>query len=117
MTTADGLSFCDVCGESVPRRDFERGVAVRRGSRVLCAHHAAEVREAAPSARSPLVSLVALVAVGGLAAAVAALVIAVRKPSTAEVDAAAESGRRAGEELTGRLAAAREDLRRALEDA
>jgi len=31
------LFFCDICNESVPQSDLERGMAFRRGERVVCA--------------------------------------------------------------------------------
>jgi len=112
-----GLSFCDVCGESVPTRDFESGAAVRRGGRVLCAQHAAESREADSVARrSSSGAWVAVLAVAGLAAGVAALVVAIRKPSADDLAAAAERDRIVAGDLAGRLASSRDELSRAIAD-
>ena len=49
------ITFCDLCNESVPQGDLEKGKAVRRGDRVICAQCEAAMsgEEAEKAAAAP----------------------------------------------------------------
>lgn len=104
-----GLLFCDVCGESVPTRDIERGAARRHGNRVLCAFHAGAIAKAAetqPTWPFYILIVVPILVVVSLCLSAAALFGVWRQPGRDDLSRVAEESRAGVSALAERVSSA-----------